>query len=377
MLSLRGNFWVVKRETLASGNFCWLLRTKWNCEAAKSHDGYIQPEKTASPGELARQLTVSAFVKLNLLFVPLTLCLVGCNADVEGAAPDATATFDMATKNLTPGEEIEHGVWRSEVVLPVGGDAPRAWVYRPTAALKVGTKKRFPCVFIAPAGTDVAGGVALRDDERATHIPYVRAGMLVVAYEINGLSGDKAVAARDFESAHFGLDNANAAVSWALQNVPHVDPSRLFAVGHSSAGALALEVAQHDARIRACAAYAPACNFVWPDPGGSVLDIAAREDDEVPGFSSALRAIMPQSNLNALKCPLFLFCCDDDTIVNPLEVRGFANSEQTVGKKVTLLTQPTGGHVHGMKQNGIPAAIAWLKAFHHQKKFAATPNSTP
>ena len=309
-------------------------------------------------------------MKLNLLFVPLTLCLAGCNADVEGAAPDATSTLNMATKNLTPGEEIEHGVWRSEVVLPVGGDAPRAWIYRPTAALKVGTKKRFPCVFIAPAGTDVTGGAALRDDERATHIPYVRAGMIVVAYEINGLSGDKAVAARDFWQANFGLDNANAAISWTLANVPHVDPSRLFAVGHSSAGALAIQVAQHDARIRACAAYAPACNFVWPDPGGSVLDIAAREDDEVPGFSSALRVIMPQNNLNSLKCPLFLFCCDDDTVVNPLEVRGFANAEKIAGKKVTLLHKPNGGHVQGMKEVGIPAAIAWLKEFHHQKKIS-------
>ena len=270
------------------------------------------------------------------------------------------------------GEEIEHGVWRSEVTLPIGGDAPRAWIYRSAAALKVGTKKRFPCVFIAPAGTDVTGGVALRNDERATHIPYVRAGMIVVAYEINGLSGDKAVAGRDFWKAHFGLDNANAAVSWALKNVPHIDPSRLFAVGHSSAGALALEVAQHDARIRACAAYAPACNFAWPDPGGSVLDIAAREDDEVPGFSSALRAIMPQNNLASLECPLFLFCCDDDNVVNPLEVRGFAAAEKAAGKSVTLLTQPHGGHVHGMKQNGIPAAIQWLKEFHAEKKVAVT-----
>ena len=296
------------------------------------------------------------------------LCLSGCKADVEEAAPGARV--NVATPILTPGEEIEPGVWRSEITLPIAGDAPRAWVYRPRAALKANTKKRFPCVFIAPAGTDVTGGIGLRDDERATHIPYVRAGMIVVVYEINGLSNDRAVAARDFWRANFGLGNANAAVSWSLQNVPHIDPSRLFAVGHSSAGALALEVAQHDARIRACAAYAPACNFVWPDLGGSVLDIAARQDDEVPGFSAALRAIMPQNNLSSLKCPLFLFCCDDDTVVNPLEVRGFAAAEKSLGKKVTLLTQRSGGHVKGMKQNGIPAAIKWLKEFHAEKNVA-------
>ena len=310
-------------------------------------------------------------MKRNLLLLPLIFCLAGCNADVGGAAPDANIMSNAVTQNLTPGEQIEPGVWRSEVILPVAGDAPRAWVYRPRAALKARTKRHFPCVFIAPAGTDVTGGAGLRDDERATHIPYVRAGMIVVVYEINGLSRDKAVAARDFWKANFGLDNAEAAISWTLQNVPHVDASRLFAAGHSSAGALALEVAQHDARIRACAAYAPACNFVWPDPGGSVLDIAAREDDEVPGFSSALRVIMPQNNLKSLNCPLFLFCCDDDTVVNPLEVRGFANAEKSVGKKVTLLTQPNGGHVKGMKQNGIPAAIQWLKEFHHQKRIVA------
>ena len=283
-------------------------------------------------------------------------------------APNAVASGAVASGAVASGamqdEEIEPGIWRREVQLPVGGDARRVWIYRPRAALAAHTKKRFSCVFIAPAGTDVTGGIGLRDDERATHTPYVRAGMMVVAYEISGQSGDKAVAARDFENARFGLDNAQAAVDWALAHVPHIDASRLFAVGHSSAGALAIQVAQHDARIRACAAFAPACNFAWPDPGGSVLDIAAREDDQVPGFSNALRAIMPQNNLASLHCPLFLFSCDDDTVVNPLEVQGFARAEKAAGKDVTLLRQPRGGHIQGMKQTGIPAAIRWLKGFH-------------
>ena len=307
-------------------------------------------------------------MKRNLWLLPLALCLVGCSADVKGEAQSARANPRVVTRDLARGQQIERGVWRSEVSLSGGGDATRAWVYRPTAALGANTKKRFPCVFIAPAGTDVTSGIALRDDERATHLPYAHAGMIVVAYEISGLSGDRATGARNFQNARFGLDNAEAAISWALANVPHVDGSRLFAVGHSSAGALAIQVAQHDARIRACAAFAPACNFAWPDPGGSVLDIAAREDNQVPGFSTALRAIMPQNNLAALKCPLFLFSCDDDTVVNPLEVRGFANAEKAAGKNVVLLRKPNGGHVQGMKQFGIPAAIAWLKEFHSKQQ---------
>lgn len=276
----------------------------------------------------------------------------------NGSASESGAAKGGATMS---GEEIEPGVWRSEVTLPIDGDATRAWVYRPSAALAPHPATQFPCVFIAPAGTDVTGGAPLNDDERETHVPYVNAGMIVVAYEINGLSSDKAVAARDFERAQMGLVNAQGAVSWALKNVRGIDASRLFAVGHSSAGTLALQLAQHDSRIRAGVAFAPACNFAWPDPGGSVLDIAAREDGKVPGFSAYLRRMMPQSNISAIRCPLFLFSCNDDGVVNPKEVQGFVATAHKAGKDVTLLRQPEGGHVQGMKDVGIPAAIVWMK----------------
>ncbi len=300
-------------------------------------------------------------VKGFLMALPIVAFIVGaCNSNGARATASGAVATHAKGQIAMSGHEIEQGVWRSEVTLPVAGDAPRAWVYEPTAALAPHPKTRFPCVFIAPAGTDVTGGAPLNDEERETHIPYVKAGMIVVAYEINGLSGDKAEAARDFQTAQTGLVNAQGAVTWALKNVPGIDASRLFAVGHSSAGTLALQLAQHDKRIRAGVGYAPACNFAWPDPGGSVLDIAAREDDQVPGFSNYLRSMMPQNNIAHIRCPLFLFSCDDDTTVNPHEVQEFVAAAQKQGKPVHLQRRPEGGHVDGMKEYGIPAAIHWL-----------------
>ena len=269
----------------------------------------------------------------------------------------------IPTANASPAgsTEIEPGIWRQEVRLRDKGDAPRVWIYRPLAAMGRNLKQKFPCVFIGPSGTTVTSGAALSDHQSDTHTPYARAGMIVVAYELDGLADDQAQAARGFERARMGLRNSHAAISYALKHIQGVDSTRLFAVGHSSGGTIALQTAEYDPRIRACVAFAPACNFSFPEAGGGVFENAAQQEAAVPGFSAFLKTMMPQTNVARIKCPLFLFSADDDNIVSGAEVQGFARAAQQAGVNLTFMRVPHGGHTQGMHDVGIPAAIQWLQ----------------
>jgi len=290
------------------------------------------------------------------LALPVLLWCGGCRAPFSdgGFVPSAYASSTGST-------EIEPGIWREEVRLREKGDAPRLWIYRPIAVMGRGRKPKLPCVFIAPSGTTVTSGAALSEGQSDTHLPYARAGMIVVAYELDGLSGDRAKAARDFERGRMGLRNSHAAISYALRHIRGVDSTRLFAVGHSSGGTTALQTAETDPRIRACVAFAPACNFSFSEAGGGVFENAAEQEGAVPGFSAFLKAMMPQTNVARIKCPLFLFSADDDGIVSGAEVQGFARAAQGAGVNLTFLRVPQGGHSQGMHDVGIPAAIRWLQ----------------
>jgi len=290
------------------------------------------------------------------LALPVFLWCGGCRYPFSdgGFLPSANASS-------TGLSEIEPGIWREEVRLREKGDAPRLWIYRPVAAMGTHLKQKFPCVFIAPSGTTVTSGAALSDRQSDTHLPYVRAGMIVVAYELDGLADDKAQAARDFERGRMGLRNSHAAISYALKHIQGVDSTRLFAVGHSSGGTTALQTAEYDPRIRACVAFAPACNFTFPESGGGVFENAAQQEAAVPGFSAFLQTLMPQTNVARIKCPLFLFSADDDNIVSGAEVQGFARAAQQAGVNLTFMRVPHGGHTQGMHDVGIPAAMQWLQ----------------
>jgi len=290
------------------------------------------------------------------LALPVLLLCSGCRYPFsnDGFIPSANASSTGPT-------EVEPGIWREEVRLREKGDAPRLWIYRPLAAMGRNRAQKFPCVFIAPSGTTVTGGAALSDRQSDTHTPYARVGMIVVAYELDGLADDKAQAARDFERGRMGLRNSHAAISYALKHIQGVDSTRLFAVGHSSGGTIALQTAEYDPRIRACVVFAPACNFSFPEAGGGVFENAAQQEAAVPGFSAFLKTLMPQTNVAKIKCPLFLFSADDDNIVSGAEVQGFARAAQGAGVNLTFMRVAQGGHTQGMHDVGIPAAIQWLQ----------------
>ena len=142
------------------------------------------------------------------------------------------------------------------------GHSGKLWLYLPDGDH---APKSLPCILIAGAGSNLITGMSLGDGDRAEHLPYVRAGFAVLAYELDGMlpepkpTDDAAFAPyiRSFVDAEAGLVNMRVAVEFATTRVPSIDPDRLFAVGHSSAATLALLVAENEPRIAACVAFAP------------------------------------------------------------------------------------------------------------------------
>jgi dipeptidyl aminopeptidase/acylaminoacyl peptidase len=133
--------------------------------------------------------------------------------------------------------------------------------------------------------------------------------------------------------------------------------TRVYAVGHSSAGTVALQVAEHEPRIAACVAFAPATEVMKQlSPYGAQLDKLQ------PGEMDFMARLAPDRNIDKLKCPTMLFTARDDDNVPSASVARFAAALQKTNDKVKLVTVDTGGHHQSMIKEGIPAAIEWLKA---------------
>src|SRR5262249_27116568 len=126
--------------------------------------------------------------------------------------------------------------------------------------------------------------------------------------------------------------------------------------GHSSAATLALLIAEHEPRVKACAAYAP------------VTDVEARLapaipelERAIPGYGEFIRASSPKTHADKVKCPVFLFHARDDSNVPVGQTTAFAALLKKSNPQVTLVTPRTGGHSAAMMREGIPKAIEWLR----------------
>jgi dienelactone hydrolase len=266
-----------------------------------------------------------------------------------------------------PAREIEPGIMLREVKLgparpPVGvppGFCGKLWLYTPSGEHPA---KSLPCVLICGAGSDLITGMDLGDGDRPEHLPYVRAGFAVLAFELDGSLQDREKAtemetrqaAFRFLNARAGLVNAHIALEYALKKMPEVDPDRISAAGHSSAGTLAVLFAEHEPRLKACVAFAPA------------LDVEKRFDPQdvarltMVGLGDLCVRYSPKRNEDKLRAPLFLFHAKDDSVVPFVDSEAFASDLQSKGKPVTLDLVPTGEHYDSMINEGIPRAIAWL-----------------
>lgn len=257
-------------------------------------------------------------------------------------------------------EEIEPGVDFFEVVLPdtdgdysPPGNGGRLWIYVPRGETPAASR---PCILIAPAGSSLIDGKALGEGSMDEHIPYAQSGCVVVAYELDGfVEGDASFG--QFEAAQAGLVNGRNALEYTLKHLDMVDPKQIYAAGHSSAATAALLFAEHEPRLAGCMAYAPAVDvekFVHP--------VLRRMVEAVkPGINDSIARSSPARHIAQLKCPTFLFVAEDDATVSASDIKKFHADLQAAGGKSILKTVPAGGHYMPMIDEGIPAAIEWLK----------------
>ena len=156
-------------------------------------------------------------MKRLLQIICATLC-AACGLSIQVHAGSLTS--------LGPGRILEPGVTVYGVTLSHDGTQSHAWIYLPNH--KAGS--RLPCIFIAPAGSPLICGMALNQGDVAEHLPYVRAGYAVVAYDLDGdisrshTARELGYAVLAFMRADAGLKDAEAAINYTLKNLPFVDP---------------------------------------------------------------------------------------------------------------------------------------------------------
>ena len=286
---------------------------------------------------------------------PLNVVLLGIFAALLISAP---ACSQNAPRSSSFPRQIEPGVSFYEATQPTAVHSKATlWIYLPT-----GVKGKIPCVVIGPAGTPLIWGMNLGDGDRAEHLPYVRAGFAVVAYSIDGAvtqrpTYDQAVTGyQAFSKAHAGVSDTFAAIDYIYTHMPQVDRSRVYAAGHSSAGTLALLASENDPRIRACVAYAPACDCAKRE-----AELAKTLQEFVPDIADFLVRTSPITHAEKLHCPLFLFHADDDSNVPKSDNVAFLEKVRTTNSQVTFSETTTGNHYDSMIDVGVPRAIAWLK----------------
>lgn len=204
--------------------------------------------------------------------------------------------------------------------------------------------------------------------DRDEHLPYALAGYVVVAFDIAGAlpsepnAWETAKGMLAFREAAAGLDSASAALDLSLERYS-IDERRVYAVGHSSAGTLALLVAAFDSRIKAVVAFAPVTDVVswFPEELHSALEKG------MPGHSAFLRTASPITHADRLaRKPVFLFHAKDDSVVPPQETQRLFDAMVDRDVATRLAVVSTGDHYDTMMDEGIPRAIEWLAGLGHR-----------
>ncbi len=343
--------------------------------------------KSATSGKAKQASGVGSLIVVALIVLRVVLRLNRGNAghnDQQPAFPAAPAAVVASAPADPPafsargeGNVIRPGVRFFQVKASGSPNVATLnmtiWVYLPDQPHDSGS---LPCVVVAPAGSTVFTGMDLGDGDRAEHFPYVPAGYAVLSYSIDGYlenpqqAGDAklAQAAGHFIAARAGLANAKTAIDWMLKNFPEVDPERLYAAGHSSAGTMALLLAENDPRLKACAAFAPRSNTeanLTPDQ----LPILRRV---ISGANQVFTTFNPAKHVGEIKCPVLLFHARDDSVVPVRETEAFAASLRSAGKEVTVELVDSGNHYDPMVSQGIPRAIQFF-AEHGSRAQGAAP----
>lgn len=242
------------------------------------------------------------------------------------------------------------------------GQSMTLWIYQPDPL----PQAKVPCVFIAPAGTMMIHGLGLTDGDTAEHLPWVKAGFAVVAYELSGNadpenSSDVQLksAAEKFRQAKSGLLNAQTAMAYAREKVSFVNPRQFYTAGHSSAGTMALYVAEMEPQVKGAIAFMPAVDIRASLGIDGITYV--QNSKIVPEAGVYVSEISPLTHIHRLSQPTFLFIAGDDRsdITGPAD--SFGKKLRELGSDVTVVRVPNGGHFQPMLDSGIPMAIEWLK----------------
>jgi dienelactone hydrolase len=247
----------------------------------------------------------------------------------------------------------------------IPGHGSKLLIYLPAGQHK---PQSLPCILITGAGSNLLSGMSLGDGDSNEHIPYAQAGYAVVAYELDGKSeadGDVEEMRRAYEAfkaSRAGLVNARNALQYVLEKVPEVNPQQIYAAGHSSAGTHALLFAEHEPRLAGVIAYAPAISVT--ERFGPALRAFSFQ---LPGVVDFAAQSSPDTHRQRLKCPTFLFHAEDDSNCSIDDTRAFYQQLNEQGTEVTFETAKTGDHYQSMIDEGIPAAIRWLRQQERKK----------
>lgn len=249
------------------------------------------------------------------------------------------------------------------------GKPMKLYIYVPKGTHKNGS---LPCVFEAPAGTNMLHGAGIGSaEESATYLPFLKEGMVTVSYSIDGhlpfgvtpndgarYMQSLAGAYKSFVASDAGVKNGQAAIDYVLSRFPLVDREKIYTWGHSSAATLALLLAAKDPRVKRCIAMAPVTSL---KSRLGELVAEPRLKNLFPGIDDYLRTGSPDTYLKALKCKVFLAHAKDDDNVPFTESQGFVKDHKGQGGDITFLEMPRGGHYTEMLELGMPEAIKWLK----------------
>jgi dienelactone hydrolase len=283
---------------------------------------------------------------------------------------NAPVELPQTFPDLGPPREVERGVELRQVELhdaqpALPGHSGKLWLYTPTTRA-ARPPASLPCVLIAPAAAAANSfltGMKLTPDARPEHLPYVRAGFAVLAFELDGADavpnpqGMVAVSSiQAFLQARAGLVNGEVARAFLKAKVPEVDLGRLYVAGHGSAATFALLFAEYTHFVKGCIAYAPAIDRA------ARVDVVRAARIRRFGLGDLFTRFSPRAGESKLSCPVFLFHARDDGIVPFEETEAFAERLRSMDKPVTLELVDDGDHYNSMIKQGIPRGVAWLKA---------------
>ncbi|MCC9605856.1 prolyl oligopeptidase family serine peptidase [Blastopirellula sp. JC732] len=265
-----------------------------------------------------------------------------------------------------PGSDVRVAFVQSHGSGPAGKMQLR--IYMPPGDHQPGS---LPCVLVAPAGTPLLYGCEMDDDDYHDEtLPYAEAGMVVVFYSIDGPEdeedpadmqrngSDAIISYEAFRGSCAGVMNGKNAIDYVLQNVPQVNPNKIYTAGHSSAGTLSLLLAAHEPRLAGAIAYAP-CSDV--EGRLAALTWVPGVNRIYPGLKQFLHDSSPNNNVSTIQCPVFLFHARDDSNVEISESQAFSKQLAQAGVDVTFETVETGEHYESMIDEGVPKGVQWIR----------------